>query len=212
MTHREGHQEMNHRDPVRYARARDYPVPRRHTETAPSSWHEVRAREWRPPPRQWTHGRWAEGRWTDDATSYQQGHGYGVFDDDPVDDELSHLHAENAEFGGPPLLKMEGRRTRPSYRGIGPKGYVRSDERIREQVCEALTDHDGVDAREIEVGVQDGEVTLAGSVPERAMKRYAEMAAENCRGVKDVHNQIRVKPEEERHSPRRIRDWDPTQS
>jgi osmotically-inducible protein OsmY len=89
---------------------------------------------------------------------------------------------------------------------------VRSDERIREQVCEALTDHDGIDARDVEVNVQGGEVTLSGSVPERAMKRYAEMAAENCRGVKDVHNQLRVKQDESRNGPVRLRERSPTQT
>jgi hypothetical protein len=137
----------------------------------------------------------------DDATSYQQGHGYGVFDDDPVEAAPHHLHAEHTEFGGPPVLKMDGRRARPSYRGIGPRGYVRSDERIREQVCEALTDHDAVDARDIEVDVQGGEVILTGTVRERAMKRYAELAAESCGGVKDVHNQLRIRRDESPNGP-----------
>ena len=202
---------MNRRDSARYTRNRDYSVPPRHAEPSSGSHYEPLASEWRPPPRQWTQGRWAEGRWADDSTSYQQGHGYGVFDDDPVEDEPHHLHAEHTEFGGPPVLRMERRRAQPSYRGMGPRGYVRSDERIREQVCEALTDHDAVDAREIEVEVKAGEVTLTGSVRERAMKRYAELAAESCRGVKDVHNRLRVKQDESANGPPRLRDRNPPQ-
>ena len=201
---------MNRRDPARYTRNGSYSIPQRHAEP-PGSYDELEASEWRPPPRQWTNGRWAEGRWADDATAYQQGHGYGVFDDDPVDDKRHHLHAEHTEFGGPPALKMEGRRAQPSYRGIGPRGYARSDERIREQVCEVLTDHDAVDARDIEVEVQGGEVTLTGSVRERAMKRYAELAAESCRGVKDVHNQLRIKQDESPNGPPRLRGRNPPQ-
>ena len=34
----------------------------------------------------------------------------------------------------------------PSHRGKGPKGYTRSDERIREHVCEVLSDDHHVDA------------------------------------------------------------------
>ena len=81
---------------------------------------------------------------------------------------------------------------RGSYRGLGPKNYQRSDERIREDVCERLTmDHD-VDASEIEVMVEGAVVTLNGSVNARHAKRLAEDIAESVRGVKDVQNNLRV--------------------
>ena len=75
--------------------------------------------------------------------------------------------------------------------GRGPKGYQRSDDRILEDVCDRLTYSD-VDASEIEVRVQNGEVTLSGSVNDRADKRRAEDVAEEVSGVRDVHNNIRV--------------------
>lgn len=77
-------------------------------------------------------------------------------------------------------------------RGLGPRTYRRSDERIRADVCEALTDDPDVDAREIEVKVADEVVTLAGCVPSRAEKRRAEDVALRCRGVHDVLNALRV--------------------
>lgn len=81
---------------------------------------------------------------------------------------------------------------RPSHRGKGPKNYQRSDEQIREEVCERLTlDHD-VDASEIEVHVTAGVVTLEGTVHERHAKRLAEDISELVRGVKDVQNNLRV--------------------
>lgn len=81
---------------------------------------------------------------------------------------------------------------RPSYRGRGPKNYQRSDERIREDVCERLTmDHD-LDATDIEVSVEGSIVTLNGTVNERHAKRLAEDLAESVWGVKDVQNNIRV--------------------
>ena len=86
---------------------------------------------------------------------------------------------------------------RGSYRGLGPKNYQRSDERIREDVCERLTmDHD-VDASGIEVNVSAGTVTLAGTVGDRQMKRLAEDIAESVHGVHDVQNQIRISRENE---------------
>ena len=79
-----------------------------------------------------------------------------------------------------------------NFFGIGPKGYKRSDEKIKDDVNERLEDHPRIDASNIEVQVNDGEVTLTGSVNDRYSKRLAEDVAQQCRGVKDVHNQIRV--------------------
>jgi osmotically-inducible protein OsmY len=82
---------------------------------------------------------------------------------------------------------------RGRFSGRWPKGYQRSDDRIREDVCERLTRDPDIDASEIDVKVTNGEVTLTGTVDERQSKRMAEELAENISGVKDVHNQVRVK-------------------
>jgi hypothetical protein len=79
-----------------------------------------------------------------------------------------------------------------NYRGRGPKNYRRSDDRIRDEVCEALTDDWSVDATEISVEVKDGEVTLSGTVPSREQKRRAGDCAERIGGVHDVFNRLRV--------------------
>jgi hypothetical protein len=78
------------------------------------------------------------------------------------------------------------------YRGVGPKGYVRSDERIRELVCDELMDDPWVDASGIEVAVKDGEVTLSGTVENRDAKRWAEDIAHHAGGVKHVQNNLRI--------------------
>jgi len=78
------------------------------------------------------------------------------------------------------------------HRGKGPVGYIRSDERIRENVCDALSDDDRVDASNIEVTVKNGEVTLAGTVEDRLQKRLAQECIENISGVNDVQNLLRV--------------------
>lgn len=82
--------------------------------------------------------------------------------------------------------------SRESFSGRGPKGYRRSDDRIREAVSDRLTDDHSLDASEIEVEVKDGEVTLKGTVSDRQQKRLAEDLAESCSGVSDVTNNIRV--------------------
>jgi hypothetical protein len=78
------------------------------------------------------------------------------------------------------------------FRGRGPKGYQRSDERIREDVCDRLSDDRSVDASEIEVSVSNCEVTLNGTVDSREQKRRAEDCAEDVSGVKNVQNNLRV--------------------
>lgn len=78
------------------------------------------------------------------------------------------------------------------FAGRGPKGYTRSDERIREDVSDKLMEHPDLDASEIEVQVAQGEVTLSGSVDSRWAKRLAEDIAESCTGVRDVMNHLRV--------------------
>ncbi|HKO14955.1 MAG TPA: BON domain-containing protein [Gemmatimonadaceae bacterium] len=82
--------------------------------------------------------------------------------------------------------------TRPNHTGRGPRNYQRSDERITEDVNEALTDDPDLDASDIEVRVAQGEVTLTGSVPSRGAKRLAEDLAEGATGVRDVRNQLTV--------------------
>jgi hypothetical protein len=76
--------------------------------------------------------------------------------------------------------------------GRGPKGYQRSDERIKEQLCERLTDDDNIDASEISIEVKNGEATLTGTVGSREEKRAAEELAERSPGVREVQNHLRV--------------------
>ncbi len=90
-------------------------------------------------------------------------------------------------------------RVRGPHVGKGPAGFKRSDERIFELVCEALTDDDHVDASQIEVTVNNAEVTLAGSVEDRRAKRLAEDCVERVPGVRDIQNQLRVGIDEKKH-------------
>ncbi|HEY8517657.1 MAG TPA: BON domain-containing protein [Candidatus Binatia bacterium] len=80
------------------------------------------------------------------------------------------------------------------FTGRGPQGYQRSDERIREDVCDALMADPEIDASFMTVTVDACEVTLEGSVEDRQMKRDAEDLVEQIPGVKQVHNRLRVQP------------------
>jgi hypothetical protein len=93
-----------------------------------------------------------------------------------------------------------------NYAGRGPRGYQRSDERIKEDVCEVLTAHGGVDASHIDVRVENGEVTLTGHVDDRNQKRMAEDAVDDVFSVRDVHNQLRVEQEHQQTEAGRQRE------
>lgn len=92
--------------------------------------------------------------------------------------------------------RQEDRRPEEYHRGRGPRGYVRSDERIREDVSDRLTDNPILDAGDIEVIVQGGEVTLSGSVDSRYSKRLAEDITDEVSGVRHVQNNLRVRQAE----------------
>lgn len=89
-------------------------------------------------------------------------------------------------------IRGRGQQARGEHSGRGPRGYRRSDERIKEDVCQCLTDDEHIDATNIEVVVNDREVVLSGTVTSRMQKRHAEDLIEGLPGVRDVINSLRV--------------------
>ncbi len=135
----------------------------------------------------------AYGRSRSDTGSYPFGHGEGPADRDPYGeshDRGGYLKLHDADYG----RSSDGSR---SHRGHGPRDYRRADERIYEEVCEALTQDADVDATHVEVKVLDGEVTLGGTIQTRSQKRRAGDLADRIAGVRDTHNQLRVQEREE---------------
>jgi hypothetical protein len=93
----------------------------------------------------------------------------------------------------PSVLSGEYWATPGPHAGVGPRGYQRSPESLRERVCERLEQAGYIDASDIEVKVENEEVTLTGSVSDREQKRLAENCAESVRGVSDVHNRLTIR-------------------
>ena len=100
------------------------------------------------------------------------------------DDERDDRHGDESR-------RLHGR-GEGKFRGRGPKNYRRSDERLREEVCDRLTDNEWLDASDVECNVIAGEVILTGSVDSRYAKRLAENIAESVSGVQNVQNNLRV--------------------
>jgi len=75
----------------------------------------------------------------------------------------------------------------------GPKGYQRSDERLREDISERLMQAQHIDSSDVTVEVSGAKVVLEGTVPERWMKHAIEDLVDACPGVQDIDNRIRVR-------------------
>lgn len=78
------------------------------------------------------------------------------------------------------------------HAGRGPRGYVRSDERIREEIIDRLIRESWLDPTDVDVQVQNGEATLTGAVENRREKRLAADLAETVPGVRNVFNRIHI--------------------
>ncbi len=135
-----------------------------------------------------------------------QGHGggpsftggtYGTADwrsDSPYFDEVGF---NRGNYEDPLPRQAEGRsqyrhgRQQRRY-PLGPKGYTRSDERLREDISERLMQAYDIDSSEVTVQVLGGKVVLEGTVPNRYMKHAIEDIADAAPGVQDVDNRVRV--------------------
>ena len=77
--------------------------------------------------------------------------------------------------------------------GKGPKNWDKSDEKIREEVCETLYMNRLVDASDIEVEVRNAEVFLNGWVNSRDEKKEVEECLEALYGIKEIRNELHVR-------------------
>lgn len=106
------------------------------------------------------------------------------------------------EYNAPDYWVYQREWMRPGpFTGVGPRGYQRSDDRIRDDVCDRLTQHPEIDASDMEIKVENGEVTISGKVDSRRTKRLAEANIEMIPGVVDVHNRLRLTARAQREEP-----------
>jgi osmotically-inducible protein OsmY len=69
---------------------------------------------------------------------------------------------------------------------------LRGDEPIRDEVLDALSEIAEVRDDLVDVEVEEGEVTLTGTVPDRKTQLAAEEAARGVRGVTDVESELSI--------------------
>lgn len=73
----------------------------------------------------------------------------------------------------------------------GPWQAPRDDGRIHDEVCVRLA-RSGLDVADVSVDVRAGRATLAGIVADRPTKHAIESLVDDCRGVREVDNRIKV--------------------
>ncbi len=111
---------------------------------------------------------------------------------------MEHRNFEHG-FGGAVSIKKDDRfpgtsgSVRGEQYGKGPKNWHRTDEKLREEVCEALARARMVDASDIDVSVEDGIVLLTGWVNDRQEKRQAEDCLDDVLGIHDIRNELHLR-------------------
>jgi len=163
---------------------------------------EMRRGDWRRPESRWGGSESESGIWG----GYRQGPG--------ADEGRTPFGRESSASGlerGSGYRRESGdeshnrwgqdreKRRRGPYTGVGPKGYQRSDERLKDEVCDRLAQDGEIDASDIKVEVKNREVTLSGTVESRTTKYNVEELVDDISGVKDIDNRIKVRrPGEDR--------------
>lgn len=112
---------------------------------------------------------------------------------DKTTDEISSWFGDDEAARRRQMDARQGGGQQISHRGKGPKNYRRSDDRIRDDINDRLTDYPYLDASDIDVEVNNGEVVLTGTVESRYAKRMTEDIVDNISGVTHVENRLRVK-------------------
>src|ERR1043165_1476850 len=143
----------------------------------------------------WDREHWEN--WMDTVRSNQHGsrESYGSVGGSPYD---GGVFSPSSYGAGAEFYSVTGMYENPllnkKHEGKGPKGYVRSDERLHDEICERLTRHPLIDASMMDIHVENAEVTITGEVHDRRMKHMTEDVVDEVPGVKDIHNQLRVTP------------------
>jgi BON domain len=133
-------------------------------------------------------GGWGESRWGEESESP-----YGA--QESGSGSQGGYRSQGGGFRGEYFREQQRygqRQGQQSYQGRGPKGYERSDERLKELICERLTDDPRIDASDVTVEVSQRVVKLRGTVDDRRTKYEIEELVERCGGVRDIDNQLRT--------------------
>lgn len=119
-------------------------------------------------------------------------------DADPVDAELLADDAQSDVQGAGTVAYTEVWLVPGPYSGLGPSGYDSAGDPVGQEVYSRLTQHGQIDASNIEIVIDNGEVLLEGTVDSEETKRLAEEAVATVTGVSSVQNLLQVQGGQDR--------------
>lgn len=106
----------------------------------------------------------------------------------------AHFHADDLGRGGYRRDWREGEDS--SERGL--RSYQKQEDRIRMEIHQALTEHPGIDAANIDISIDSGVVVLRGIIDDRRQRCLALKLAEEVPGVREVRNELKIESPTER--------------
>lgn len=118
---------------------------------------------------------------------------YDIHLDSELDQDINP-HDPQSDAGDFLAWAPEAQPSSEDHTGKGPKDYKRADDSIFADVVDMLTRHPEINAEDVQVQVDHGEVILTGFVPHRNMKFLAEDVIELIPGVQEISNQLKVPP------------------
>lgn len=79
-----------------------------------------------------------------------------------------------------------------NYYGFGPKGYRRSDQKLKDEARLLLNQDPILDSSNINIEVFNNVIYLRGFVDSRKDKKRAELLIEDIFGIEDIQNQLKI--------------------
>ena len=131
-------------------------------------------------------------------------HGWGNYESnyDLAASELRRIDSPASDAYG-----SERTEARVDHRGKGPRGFKRSDERYQEIACEILTEDPRIDAHDVDVHVQEGELLLTGFVESRRTKFLIEDLLANALDC-EITNRLQIRRPQDTSASREVaRNW-----
>lgn len=108
---------------------------------------------------------------------------------EPEDPDLGfRLAAEQAETS-PEFFEQE---KIPGFGKHVTRRATPADERVREDIYQALDSRSDIDAPHISLHVVDGIVTIEGNVADAMLRHRIEQCVDSVDGVKDIHNRLHL--------------------
>lgn len=100
---------------------------------------------------------------------------------------MAHVYQAERPKTADEVQRAEERGRHDAQQPEGPTGA-----RLAMKITARFTHHPDLDAKQIEVSIEQGKASLLGRVPDAASKQLAETLARSVEGVADVRNDLQV--------------------